>query len=181
MPQAATETDTAIIRSHHSNGLIIHLRQALHDRNDGPSTCGAACPVSCSNGGRRGLEAPLRGRLLYNNCMRAHCALLVFLLASNAPARMVSAGVTARPGKPLPPGLKAPPVNFRDIAREAGITAVNVLGDDKQKSYIVEMTGNGVALIDFDNDGLLDILFVTADRLQPTAPPPCICITTWAA
>jgi hypothetical protein len=106
--------------------------------------------------------------------MRALNGLLVILLAAPAPAQMVSAGAVARPGKPLPPGLKAPRVDFRDVAREAGLTAVNVSGDNKQKSYIIEDTGNGVALIDFDNDGLLDILFVTADRLESTAPKPTL-------
>jgi hypothetical protein len=106
--------------------------------------------------------------------MRALNALLVILLAAPTPAQMVSAGAVARPGKPLPPGLKAPRVDFRDVAREAGLTAVNVSGDVKQKSYIVEDTGNGVALIDFDNDGLLDILFVTADRLESKAPHPTL-------
>jgi hypothetical protein len=101
-------------------------------------------------------------------------ALLVTLLAAPAPAQMVSAGVTARPGKPLPPGLKAPRVDFRDVARQAGLTAVNVSGEEKQKSYIVEDTGNGVALIDYDNDGLLDILLVNADRLPPATPRPTL-------
>jgi hypothetical protein len=89
-------------------------------------------------------------------------------------AQMVSAGAVARPGKPLPSGLKAPRVDFRDVAPEAGLTAANVSGDDRQKSYIVEDTGNGVALIDFDNDGLLDILFVTADRLQSLRQQPTL-------
>src|SRR6478609_6243548 len=98
--------------------------------------------------------------------MRAVYALVILVLAVPAPTQMVDAGAVAHPGKPLPPGLKAPRVDFRDVARQAGLTAVNVSGEDKQKSYIVEDTGNGVALIDFDNDGLLDILFVTGDRLQ---------------
>lgn len=102
--------------------------------------------------------------------MRGLSAIVALLLAAPAPAQMVSAGAVARPGKPLPPGLKAPRIDFRDVAAEAGLTAVNVSGDEKRKTYIVEDTGNGVGLIDYDSDGLLDILFVRAGRLEPAAP-----------
>ena len=49
-------------------------------------------------------------------------------------------------------------IDFRDIAAEAGLHAENVSGDADKKRYILETTGDGVAIFDFDNDGLLDIL-----------------------
>jgi hypothetical protein len=57
-------------------------------------------------------------------------------------------------------------VDFRDIAVEAGLTAVNVSGEKNTKNYIVETTGNGVAIFDYDNDGLMDIFLVNATTLD---------------
>ncbi len=78
----------------------------------------------------------------------------------------------AVPARPLPPGMKPPKVNYEDIAAQAGLTAVNVSGAEKNKQYIVETTGNGVAIVDYDNDGLPDILLVNGGKFQsgPAAP-----------
>ena len=85
----------------------------------------------------------------------------------------------ATPAKPLPPGIKPPVVRYEDIAAQAGLTAVNVSGAPKNKQYIVETTGTGVAIFDYDNDGLPDILFVNGDRFQRRAAPrPLRCFTT---
>ena len=77
----------------------------------------------------------------------------------------------ATPAKPLPPGMKPPVVRFEDIAAQAGLTGVNVSGADKNKQYIVETTGTGVAILDYDNDGLPDILLVNGDRFQKDGVP----------
>jgi hypothetical protein len=73
---------------------------------------------------------------------------------------------TATPAKPLPAGMKPPVVRYEDIAAKAGLTGVNVSGATKNKQYIVETTGTGVAIFDYDNDGLPDILLVNGDRLS---------------
>jgi hypothetical protein len=36
-----------------------------------------------------------------------------------------------------------------------------------EKNHILESTGNGVLLLDYDGDGLLDVYFVNAIRLLP--------------
>jgi enediyne biosynthesis protein E4 len=56
--------------------------------------------------------------------------------------------------------------DFRDIAVEAGLTAVNVSGGKDHKKYILETTGSGVGLFDFDNDGLLDVFLVNGTTLD---------------
>lgn len=100
-------------------------------------------------------------------------AALAAMAVPGAFAQGMAAGTaTARPGKPLPPGVKPPKVEYRDVASSAGLTAVNVSGAEKHKSYIVETTGSGVALFDYDNDGLLDIFLVNGDRLDSALPRP---------
>jgi len=59
----------------------------------------------------------------------------------------------------------SPPLRFRDIAPQAGLTTVPHFSADKR--YLVETMGGGVALFDCDNDGKLDIAVVgdsTIDR-----------------
>jgi hypothetical protein len=52
----------------------------------------------------------------------------------------------------------APSLLFRDIAREAGIAFEHHSAPEKK--YIVESMSGGVALFDYDNDGLIDLYFV---------------------
>ena len=93
-------------------------------------------------------------------------AALVAFFAGRAISQMTGGGRTALPRRPLPAGMKAPAVRFEDLAAKAGLVGVNVSGSDKQQSYIVENTGTGVAIFDYDNDGLPDIFFVNGDRFD---------------
>ena len=58
---------------------------------------------------------------------------------------------------PLPAKTASPPsppiVTFLDIAESAGLTVQNVFGGIDTKKYIIETTGSGVAIFDYDNDG----------------------------
>jgi hypothetical protein len=85
-------------------------------------------------------------------------------------SQMVSTGATDQPVRPLPPGMKAPVVDFRDVASQAGLNAVVVSGELDQ-TFVVENTGTGVAVLDYDNDGLPDIFLVQGDRLNPGPTP----------
>ncbi|MGH9628120.1 MAG: FG-GAP repeat domain-containing protein, partial [Bryobacteraceae bacterium] len=59
------------------------------------------------------------------------------------------------------------PASFVDIAAEAGVTMNFVLGEPGRKKYIVEANGTGVAFLDYDDDGLLDLFLVNGSRLEP--------------
>lgn len=56
--------------------------------------------------------------------------------------------------------LPPPNIQFEDVAVAAGLEFQHVLGRPEGKRYIVETTGSGVALFDFDVDGLLDVFLV---------------------
>jgi len=56
---------------------------------------------------------------------------------------------------------QTPGIEFHDIARPAGLVDVFPNGGESSKKYILETTGSGVAFIDYDNDGLLDIFVVS--------------------
>ncbi len=99
-------------------------------------------------------------------------AIAAALVVSYAFPQMTGGGRRALPGRPLPTGLRPPAVRFEDLAQKAGLTGVNVSGSDKQQMYIVENTGTGVAILDYDNDGLPDIFFVNGDRFDRAGPEP---------
>ncbi|MFZ0633236.1 MAG: CRTAC1 family protein [Acidobacteriaceae bacterium] len=67
------------------------------------------------------------------------------------------------------------PVVFADDSRASGLTAWRYSGGTPEKRYIVESLGGGVALLDYDHDGWLDIYLVngmTYDAMSGKAEPP---------
>ena len=63
----------------------------------------------------------------------------------------------------------APSLLFRDITREAGITFTHHAAPEKK--FIVESMSGGVALFDYDNDGLVDIYFVDSLTVDTASNP----------
>ena len=61
---------------------------------------------------------------------------------------------------------------YTDIATTSGITGRNVFGGQARKDYIHESTGNGVAVIDFDNDGFDDLFFANGTTLKSPGGKP---------
>ncbi|HET7348904.1 MAG TPA: CRTAC1 family protein [Acidobacteriaceae bacterium] len=71
--------------------------------------------------------------------------------------------------------VKSGPIVFEDAAKAAGLTSFRHMSGTPDKPYIVEEKGPGVCLIDYDNDGWLDIYFVngsTLDALNGKAAAP---------
>lgn len=53
---------------------------------------------------------------------------------------------------------------FTDIAEQAGLRAPVVYGGVTEKQYILETVGCGVAFVDYDNDGWMDIFVLSGTR-----------------
>jgi enediyne biosynthesis protein E4 len=62
--------------------------------------------------------------------------------------------------------VKDGPTIFMDIAVKAGLTTWSHTMGTPQKNYILETTGSGVALLDYDNDGWLDIFLVNGSTFE---------------
>ncbi len=97
------------------------------------------------------------------------CLILSVLTAASTVSAFQGMATASRPKRP-PPSIQTnlPPirVDFRDIAEQAGLQAVNVSGSESHKKYILETTGNGVGIFDYNNDGLMDIFVVNATTLD---------------
>jgi hypothetical protein len=67
------------------------------------------------------------------------------------------------------------PVVFQDVAEKAGLSNWRHVMGTPEKQFIIETVGSGVALLDYDNDGWLDIYLVngsTYDAENGKATPP---------
>ena len=94
----------------------------------------------------------------------------------------IASGVKAAPvfdkeGRPITAGgfVDEGPIVFQDITKSAGLSGWIHKEGVPQTKFIVEANGSGVALLDYDNDGWLDIYLVngsTFDALDGKEKPP---------
>jgi hypothetical protein len=81
---------------------------------------------------------------------------------------MASRGVKPQPrGKPSGLPFHA---HFTDVAAAAGLRAPVIYGPEDRMDYIIESMGCGVAFIDYDNDGWLDIFLPSGTRREGPVP-----------
>jgi len=62
-------------------------------------------------------------------------------------------------------------VQFVNVARQAGLNARTIFGTERKNKFLMETTGCGVAFVDYDNDGWLDIFFVNGTRFEANYAP----------
>ena len=62
--------------------------------------------------------------------------------------------------------VDAGPTVFQDVAKTAGLTSWTHHMGSPGKNFILETVGSGVALLDYDNDGWLDIYLVNGSSIE---------------
>jgi len=87
---------------------------------------------------------------------------LLFTHFCVAQSAILSANQGALAAQKAPTGV----ADFEDIAAKAGLKFEIVSGDKESKKYIIETTGTGVAIFDYDNDGWPDIFIVNGTTLD---------------
>jgi enediyne biosynthesis protein E4 len=101
--------------------------------------------------------------------------------AAQAPGTVSTGGVHAAvldsEKRPITAGgfVENGPVVFQDVSAKAGLTRWRHTMGTPEKTFILETVGSGVALLDYDNDGWLDIYLVngsTYDAMSGKAAPP---------
>ncbi|HEX7158945.1 MAG TPA: CRTAC1 family protein [Edaphobacter sp.] len=83
----------------------------------------------------------------------------------------VHAAVFDRERRPITAGgfVKTGPVVFEDVSEKAGLNTWTHKMGTLEKRYIIEANGSGVGLIDYDNDGWLDIYLVSGSTYEAEA------------
>lgn len=109
-------------------------------------------------------------RFVPNRVKFTFAILFVTFLILHITFKVWSQGVAVphRVARPLPNikiDIPLPKVRFEDIAKNAGITATHITGSKDQR-YILETTGSGVAMFDYDNDGWIDLFMVNGTTLD---------------
>ena len=61
------------------------------------------------------------------------------------------------------------PIQLSDVTKETGVSFVHTDGSSG-KRYIVETVASGLATFDYNNDGLIDILFLNGTSLPEASP-----------
>ena len=93
-------------------------------------------------------------------------ALFLALFAS------VLAPAQSAPQKQLDSGHAVHPVqnsmliHFVDLAGQAGLSMMNVNGGDTHKQFLIETTGSGAVIFDYDNDGWPDIFLPNGSTVE---------------
>ena len=80
----------------------------------------------------------------------------VFAPVLDAERRPITAGGFVKDG----------PIIFQDVSEKAGLNVWRHKMGTPAKNYILETTGSGVALLDYDNDGWLDIYLVNGSTVE---------------
>lgn len=87
-----------------------------------------------------------------------------WIVVSTAPTGEKRPGTPDTSGIALKPGgeneASRGPAWFRDATGDSGISFVALNGEDANQFTILESIGSGVALLDYDGDGLLDIFLI---------------------
>ena len=103
------------------------------------------------------------------------CRVMSFAKLSGLALLVVLAASSAQREVPYPASsIYAAPAWFVNVAPQAGLAMRNINGEAATKNYIIETTGGGVAIFDYDRDGWPDIYLTSGQNLhnEPEADGP---------
>ncbi len=69
------------------------------------------------------------------------------------------------------PGQNSSAIHFEDTSEKWKISPAGTHGGEDHKDFIIETTGSGAGILDFDNDGRQDLLLLTGTTLGPHTAP----------
>jgi hypothetical protein len=124
-------------------------RPVFPDRRSTPLDRACGLPIACR-------------QIMHSRFLPSFVA--VFLGAAWICCGGVLFGQEHKPGAQFLPS--SPIAHFTDVAEKAGLTMTTVFGGVDTKKYIIETTGTGIAILDYDNDGWPDIFLVNGTTLE---------------
>jgi hypothetical protein len=107
---------------------------------------------------------------LYNRRVSVRLTRRGILSLAAIPAARLCAQTLGMASRSIKPALRRQssglPFNsrFSDVARQAGLNEVVIAGHPDRCDYIIETMSSGVAFVDYDNDGWLDLLVLSGSR-----------------
>ena len=116
----------------------------------------AICGVSFVANGQEPSTSPLYGGTAATPQQGGSATAGIFAPVLDSEKRPITAGGFVKTG----------PIVFRDISEKAGLTGWHHTMGTPKKKFIIEATGSGVALLDYDNDGWLDIYLVNGSTYE---------------
>jgi hypothetical protein len=114
----------------------------------------------------RQMARPLTGKVIRAVIISGAAMAFVLGLGCNGASDRPQPATDARPGQPRR-------IHLTDVTSTSGITFRHDDGGSGEK-YLVEAVSAGLALFDYDGDGMIDIYFVNGAPLPPREPDPTV-------
>jgi len=133
--------------------------------------------ASRATGGGRRVLSDRRGRVAGKDQI---LKLLAFVMLTLFPALLTAQVKESAPAPAIAAPANAIPGLFVDVAVKLGLN-FNAVAQHTPSKYLIETMGSGVAVFDYDNDGLLDIFLVNGASVLDPAPKGFVPVKTGPA
>src|SRR5436190_5983783 len=100
-----------------------------------------------------------------NRCPQVVCRLFLWFAVLLFNSGLFLATVCSQQGATRIAAGQEFPVSFTNVAGVVGLSDPTIYRDIDRKRYIIETNGCGVAFVDYDNDGWVDLFMLSGTRL----------------